>query len=104
MTELLRLVPDIVRLLTRLARDRQTGPGTRLVLLLVLLYLAAPIDLVPDFVPGLGYADDVIVICVALRFLTRKAGLQALQDNWPGTPQGLDALIALAGLRDPPDS
>ena len=61
-------------------------------------YLLAPIDLVPDVIPVVGYADDAIVVAVALRFVVRHAGRGALERHWPGTPEGLDALLGLVGL------
>jgi uncharacterized membrane protein YkvA (DUF1232 family) len=75
----------------------------RLVLLLV--YLASPIDLVPDVVPVIGYADDVLVVALVLRSVVRRAGREALVRHWAGTAEGLAAVERLAGLRaDLPDS
>lgn len=65
--EALRLVPDVVVLLRRLATDPTLPHGVRLRMLALLVYLASPIDLVPDFVPVAGYADDVLVVALALR-------------------------------------
>jgi uncharacterized membrane protein YkvA (DUF1232 family) len=45
---------------------------------LLLAYLALPIDLVPDFIPMLGYADDAIVVAIVLRSVVRRAGADAL--------------------------
>jgi uncharacterized membrane protein YkvA (DUF1232 family) len=94
----LRLVPDVVRLLRRLVADRTVPRGVRVALVLLLAYLLSPIDLVPDFIPVLGYADDAIIVAMVLRFATRRAGADALDRHWPGTPEGLRALRALAGL------
>jgi uncharacterized membrane protein YkvA (DUF1232 family) len=91
-------VPDVVRLIHRLARDPALGRGTRLWLWLLLAYLAMPIDLVPDFIPVLGFADDVIVVAVALRAVVRRAGADALDERWTGSESGLAALRQLAGL------
>jgi uncharacterized membrane protein YkvA (DUF1232 family) len=65
---------------------------------LLLGYLAMPIDLVPDFIPVLGYADDAIVIALVLRSVVRHAGAEALERHWPGTPEGLSAVLRLAGV------
>ena len=73
-TESLRLLPDLVRLMTRLAKDRSRPRGVRIRLALLLAYLACPIDLVPDFVPVLGYADDVIIVLLTLRSVIRLVG------------------------------
>ncbi|MBC7763437.1 MAG: DUF1232 domain-containing protein, partial [Candidatus Saccharibacteria bacterium] len=54
---------------------------------------------IPDFVPVLGYADDAIVVAIALRFATRRAGSDAVQRHWPGTPEGLTAVLRLADLK-----
>ena len=90
--ELLRLLPDVLRLVHRLAGDRTLPRGVRLRLWLLLGYLAMPIDLVPDFVPVLGHADDAIVVALVLRSVVRHAGAAAVERHWPGTPEGLAAL------------
>ena len=96
--ETLRLLPDLVRLLRRLAGDRSVPRATRARLWLLLAYLAIPIDLVPDFVPVLGYADDAIIVSLVLRSVVRRAGPQVIRRHWPGTADGLAALSRLAGL------
>jgi uncharacterized membrane protein YkvA (DUF1232 family) len=94
----LRLLPDSVRLLQRLARDKSLGGRLRLRLWLLLGYLALPIDLVPDFLPVIGFADDAILILWVLRSVVRSAGREALVRHWPGTDAGLATLERLAGL------
>ena len=98
LADLLRLAPDVVRLLKRLASDRGVPIGTRIWLGVLLVYLISPIDLIPDFIPVLGYADDALVVAIALRFATRRAGDDAITKHWPGTPAGLAAVLRLAGL------
>jgi uncharacterized membrane protein YkvA (DUF1232 family) len=93
--EALRLLPDVVRLIKRLAADPDTPRGVRIRLTLLLVYLALPFDLIPDFVPVLGYADDAIIVALVLRSATRSAGTEALVKHWPGTPEGLTALQRL---------
>ncbi len=96
--EALRLLPDLLRLIRRLASDNTLPSGVRIRLALLLLYLASPIDLIPDFIPVLGYADDAIIVTAVLRSVVRRAGLPALRAHWPGTDDGFTALIRLAGL------
>lgn len=95
----LRLLPDVVRLVRRLAADRALPLRLRVTLWLLLAYLLCPIDLVPDVVPVLGYADDVVVVAWALRSVVRGAGEEALVRHWPGKPAALDVVRRLAGLR-----
>lgn len=94
----LRLLPDVVRLLRRLAGDPTLPRGVRVRLWLLLGYLALPLDLVPDFIPVIGYADDAVVVAVALRSVVRHAGTGALERHWPGTPDGLRLVCRMAGL------
>jgi len=100
--EALRLLPDLLRLLHRLARDRSLPRGVRIRLGLLLFYLAVPIDLIPDFIPVLGYADDAIVVIAVLRSTVRRAGLTAVRRHWPGTDDGFTALCRLTGLAEEP--
>jgi uncharacterized membrane protein YkvA (DUF1232 family) len=98
MVDALRLAPDVVRLVRRLASDDQVPRKVRVGLGLLLVYLLLPIDLVPDFIPVIGYADDAVIVMLVLRYVTRQAGKDALDRHWPGTPQGLTALRAVIGL------
>jgi uncharacterized membrane protein YkvA (DUF1232 family) len=95
---LLRLAPDVVRLIKRLATDPAVPRGTRWWLAALLVYLVLPIDLIPDFLPVIGYADDAIVTAIALRFAIRHAGYGAVERNWPGTRDGLASVLALARI------
>ena len=96
--EALRLLPDVLRLVRRLAVDRSLPPGVRVRLWLLLAYLLSPVDLVPDVVPVLGYADDVVVVAWTLRSVVRRAGRDALVRHWPGDDAGLAVVSRLAGL------
>ena len=98
LTEALRLLPDLVRLLRRLAGDRTLPRGVRIRLGLLLAYLALPIDLIPDLIPVLGYADDAIIVVMVLRSTVRRAGLDAVRRHWPGTDDGFAVLSRLTGL------
>jgi uncharacterized membrane protein YkvA (DUF1232 family) len=96
--EALRLLPDVLRLVRRLAADQALPRGVRVRLGLLLAYLAVPIDLIPDFVPVLGYADDAIIVTAVLRGVVRRAGIDAVRAHWPGTNDGFTALTRLTGL------
>ncbi|MBE8522132.1 DUF1232 domain-containing protein [Amycolatopsis sp. H6(2020)] len=96
--EALRLLPDVLRLVRRLAADQTLPRGVRIRLGLLLAYLALPIDLVPDFIPVLGYADDAIIVSTVLRSVVRRAGLDAVRAHWPGTDDGFAALARLTRL------
>ncbi|MDP9226182.1 MAG: DUF1232 domain-containing protein, partial [Actinomycetota bacterium] len=75
--EALRILPDTLRLLRRIAADRLVPRGVRVRLYLLFVYLAIPIDLIPDFLPVIGYADDAILIAAVLRSVVRRAGPEA---------------------------
>jgi uncharacterized membrane protein YkvA (DUF1232 family) len=97
------LLREALRLLPRLAADRSLPRRVRAGLALLLAYLAFPFDLVPDFIPVLGYADDAIIVAAVLRWAVRQAGIEAIRRQWPGTGDGFAALCRLTGLT-PPDT
>jgi len=96
--EAARIMPDSERLIHRLATDNDLQRGIRLRLWLLLGYLALPLDLVPDFIPVIGYADDVLITSLVLRSVIKRAGTDKVQSQWPGTPEGLNALARLCRL------
>lgn len=96
--EALRLLPDVLRLIHRLAADHALPRGIRIRLALLLAYLAFPIDLIPDVIPVLGFADDAIIVTAVLRSVVRRAGLGVVRAHWPGSDDGFAAIARLAGL------
>ena len=96
--DLPRMLPDTLRLVGRLAKDQSIARSARLPVWVLLGYLAAPIDLVPDFIPVIGYTDDAILTALVLRHLVRKAGPEKLVEHWPGTPEGLVTLTRMLHL------
>jgi uncharacterized membrane protein YkvA (DUF1232 family) len=95
-----RLLPDTVRLVRRLAGDRTIRFTTRLPVWLLLGYLIFPIDLIPDFLPVIGYADDAIVTVLVLRWFVRHVGPDKLGEHWPGSPDGLTRVRRLLRIAD----
>jgi uncharacterized membrane protein YkvA (DUF1232 family) len=91
-------IPDCMVLVSRLARDRRISLPRRVALWLVLGYLAFPIDLVPDFLPGIGQLDDAVLLGLALRLLVRGGGGEMVREAWPGPPASLTLVLRAAGL------
>lgn len=92
-------IPDCVVLLQRLLRDRRISRPGKLLLLAVVGYLLLPLDLVPDFVPVAGQADDAVVVVLALRIVLRGAGAPLVRENWPGPRASLDLVLRFVGQR-----
>lgn len=95
--EAFQLLPATLVLLHGLARDPEVSTRTRVLLAAALAYLAMPFDLVPDFIPVVGQADDIIVVILILRSALRDATPEAFQRHWQGSADGLRALLSLIG-------
>ncbi len=96
-----RILPDTLRLIRRLATDRAVPRGARVRLWLLAAYLASPVDLIPDIIPVIGYADDAVLVAATLRSVIRRAGLDAVERHWPGTEDGLAVLLRMVGMAKP---
>lgn len=88
--DLVRLLPNILKLLTRLIRDPRVPRRSKLLVGGLLAYLASPVDLVPDFIPGLGMVDDVVLTVYAINHLVDKAGEEVVLEHWDGPADLLD--------------
>jgi uncharacterized membrane protein YkvA (DUF1232 family) len=91
--ELARFVPDCVTAIRRLRRDPRVPRRAKVAVVLAGLWVASPIDLLPEFLPVIGPLDDVVVVAVALRYAARQVPRQVLQDAWPGDPRLLERLL-----------
>ena len=88
-----RLLPDTLRMLRSIVADPSTPRFERLLLIGLFAWLASPIDLLPEFLPGIGPLDDIVVAALVLRRVARRLGRDGLRAHWPGDEHGF-ALIA----------
>jgi uncharacterized membrane protein YkvA (DUF1232 family) len=94
--ELATLVPNLTRLFAGLVRDPRVPLRAKLVLGATALYLASPIDLVPDFIPIAGSLDDAIVAAFALRYVVGASSPEIVAEHWPGDPATLRRILWIA--------
>ena len=94
--EIASLVPNLTRLFTGLVRDPRVPLRAKLVLGATAVYLAMPIDLIPDFVPIAGQLDDAIIAAFALRYVVGTTPREIVAEHWPGDPDTLRRILALA--------
>jgi uncharacterized membrane protein YkvA (DUF1232 family) len=87
-------IPDCVVLVKRLLGDRRVRRRDKLLLGLLAVYLASPIDLVPDFIPVAGQLDDAILVALVLRKVLRSTDEALLREHWPGPQRSLELLDA----------
>ena len=98
MKALLRALPDIARLIARLVRDPVLPRAAKVALAAAAVYLASPIDLIPDFIPFLGYFDDVVLAAVLIDGILNYVDRDLVLRCWPGSAASLDRVARAARL------
>jgi uncharacterized membrane protein YkvA (DUF1232 family) len=90
--EYLLFAPRLVKLLWRLSRDPRVPARNKATLLLLGAYIASPIDVIPDFIPGLGHVDDLVIVAFALDQMLNRVEPEILRDHWEGDEDVLQIL------------
>jgi uncharacterized membrane protein YkvA (DUF1232 family) len=70
-----------LQLAGRLMRDERIPVLLRLIPPILVLYLALPIDLIPDFIPVIGQIDDILVVAVGVALLVRLAPMRVFDEH-----------------------
>ena len=78
------LVPRLVKLLWRLARDPRVPARSKATLFILAGYLATPIDIIPDFVPVVGQVDDLVIVAFALDQMLNRVPAEIVREHWEG--------------------
>lgn len=86
------MMPNIVKLVARLIKDPRVPRRAKITLGLAAAYVASPIDLIPEFVPIIGWADDIVILMFALDSLIDRAGDEVVSEHWDG-PGDLLSLV-----------
>jgi uncharacterized membrane protein YkvA (DUF1232 family) len=91
--DLAAFIPHCVTAVRRLRKDPRVPRRAKVVVLLAGLWVASPIDLIPEFLPVIGPLDDVLVVAIALRYAARQVPREVLLEAWPGEPRLLERLV-----------
>lgn len=90
--EALLFFPRLVQLLYRLARDPEVPRPAKAVLGFAVVYLLSPIDIIPDFIPILGYLDDLYIVALAISFVLESAGEAKVRQHWTGSQDVIEVV------------
>ncbi len=92
--ETILMIPNTVKLLARIARDPRVSVKRKAFAAAAMIYVVSPIDLIPDFIAGIGQLDDLIVAAIALNHLIGGAGREIVEEHWDGSVDSLDLVLA----------
>jgi len=90
--QLIRALPDLIRLIAKLVRDPMLPRAAKVALAAVMVYLASPVDLIPDFIPLVGYLDDLLLASVLVDGLLNWVDRGLILKYWPGSADSLERL------------
>ncbi len=91
--DLAGFLPACLTLARRLRRDPRVPRRARLAVVVAGLWVASPIDLVPEFLPVVGPLDDVVAVALLLRYAARQVPRRVLVEAWPADPRMLERLL-----------
>ena len=101
--DLAAFIPDCVTTIRRLRRDPRVPRRAKIAILVAGIWVASPIDLIPEFLPVIGPLDDIVVVALALRYAGRQVPREVLVAAWPGEPRLLLRLLGSERHGDPDD-
>ena len=93
--DLLFFLPDFMILFSRVLTDKRVSRKQKFVLACILGYIVMPLDLIPDFIPGLGFMDDLIIAIYGVHYLLSEIDREIIKELWPGKENLLDKINLL---------
>jgi uncharacterized membrane protein YkvA (DUF1232 family) len=94
--DLAAFIPDCVTTVRRLRKDPRVPRRAKVAIVIAGLWVASPIDLIPEFIPIIGPLDDIVVVALALRYASRHVPRDVLLAAWPGEPRLIERLLGPA--------
>jgi uncharacterized membrane protein YkvA (DUF1232 family) len=91
--DLAAFIPDCVTTVRRLRKDPRVPRRAKIAVVIAGIWVASPIDLIPEFLPVIGPLDDIVVVALALRYAGRQVPREVLMEAWPGEPRLLERLL-----------
>ena len=98
--DLAAFIPDCVTTVRRLRKDPRVPRRAQIAIVIAGIWVASPIDLIPEFIPVIGPLDDIVVVALALRYAGRQVPREVLMAAWPGETRLLERLLGPAAGRN----
>jgi len=98
LTDAVLMLPNLVKLVGRLLKDPRVPRRAKITLGLAAAYVVSPIDLIPEIIPVIGWADDIILLMFALDSLIERAGAEVVDDHWDGPGDLLSLVREVVGM------
>lgn len=92
------LLPNIIKLVGRLVIDPRVPRRAKLTLGMAAAYVASPVDLIPEMIPVVGWADDILILMFAIDSLIERAGSELVDEHWDGPGDLLSLVREIVGL------
>ncbi|MCD0445019.1 DUF1232 domain-containing protein [Glycomyces sp. A-F 0318] len=93
MRDLAAFIPDCATAARRLRKDPRVPRRAKAAVVVAALWVASPIDLIPEFIPVIGPLDDIVVVALCLRYAGRQVPRGVLLAAWPGEPRLIERLL-----------
>jgi uncharacterized membrane protein YkvA (DUF1232 family) len=94
--DLAAFIPDCVTTVRRLRKDPRVPRRAKAAIILAGIWVASPIDLIPEFIPVIGPLDDIVVVALALRYAGRQVPRDVILAAWPGDARLIERLLGRA--------
>jgi uncharacterized membrane protein YkvA (DUF1232 family) len=92
------MIPNLIKLVGGLLRDPRVPRRAKIGLGLAAAYVLSPIDLIPEIIPVVGWADDVLILVFAIDSLIERAGPEIVEEHWSGPGDLLDVIRDVVGM------
>lgn len=92
------MLPNLVKLVGRLLADPRVPRRSKIALGAAAAYVASPIDIIPEVIPVIGWADDLILIMLAIDSLIERSGPEIVEEHWDGPVDFLELIEDVLAL------
>ena len=97
-TDAALLIPNILKLVGRLLVDPRVPRRAKITLGMAAAYVMSPVDLIPEMIPVVGWADDILILMFAIDSLIDRAGSELVDEHWDGPGDLLSLVREVVGL------